>query len=237
MKKLVTTLATLIAIVTLSTVPVMADINVTNDDHWVYVTGDHEFLMKTCGHTVYTKTYLNLRDEPNGNIIAVVPPNVELFKVGMHQDWSMIQIDGVNYFMATDYLTYEDPCEVAKWDLQTALKEAEEAKEKQANEAVRDTQSATGACLGAWTLTAYCNCSSCCGKWAGGATASGTTPTAGRTVACGSLPFGTQVYIEGLGTYVVEDRGVNGNWIDIYFSSHSEALAFGMQSRNVYLVG
>lgn len=85
------------------------------------------------------------------------------------------------------------------------------------------------------TITFYCPCSSCCGQWAGGATASGVMPTAGRTVACGALPFGTHVRIEGQ-EYIVEDTGVNGHWIDIYVDSHSEALQRGMYTAPVYIL-
>lgn len=88
--------------------------------------------------------------------------------------------------------------------------------------------------LGVWTLTAYCNGACCCGKWAGGGTASGTTPTAGRTVAA-DLPFGTKLEINGH-VYTVEDRGVSGAWADIYMDSHGEACAFGMQSAEVFLI-
>lgn len=88
--------------------------------------------------------------------------------------------------------------------------------------------------LGTWTATAYCNCSACCGQWAGGCTASGTWPTSGRTVAA-DLPFGTQLEIDGR-VYTVEDRGVSGEWVDIYMDSHAEACAFGMRSVEVYLI-
>lgn len=87
------------------------------------------------------------------------------------------------------------------------------------------------------TITHYCVCSVCCGKWAGGGTASGTIPTAGRTVACGDLPFGTKIRIEGLdGIYIVEDRGVTGYWLDIFCDSHQEALQRGMYSASVWIV-
>ena len=38
--------------------------------------------------------------------------------------------------------------------------------------------------------------------------------------------------------YVVEDTGkvVKGNVIDIYFNTHEEAVRFGRQKINVYLV-
>ena len=55
-------------------------------------------------------------------------------------------------------------------------------------------------------ITFYCPCSACCGSW-GNATASGAMPQANHTVACGDLPFGTRLLIDGQ-EYVVEDRGV-----------------------------
>lgn len=88
---------------------------------------------------------------------------------------------------------------------------------------------------GVATITHYCPCSECCGAWAGGHTASGTVPTAGRTVACGDLPFGTRIMLEGH-EYVVEDRGVGGAWIDVFVDSHAEALARGMYSAPVYII-
>ena len=86
--------------------------------------------------------------------------------------------------------------------------------------------------LGNFTLTAYCNCAQCCGT-AGNLTASGTVPTAGRTVAMAGVPFGTQLLINGT-VYTVEDLGTPYGHVDIYCGSHSEALAFGLQSADVY---
>lgn len=86
-----------------------------------------------------------------------------------------------------------------------------------------------------FTATAYCGCAKCCGK-STGKTASGTTATAGRTVAMSSsYSFGTKIEIQGMGTYIVEDRGgaIKGNRIDIFFSNHQKALDFGR--RTVYL--
>ena len=95
----------------------------------------------------------------------------------------------------------------------------------------------SGVYLGTWTITAYCGCYECCGSWSGSPTASGAWPTEGWTIACGSLPFGSVVYIEGLGTRCVEDRGVYGDWIDVYFDDHYTADSFGMQELEVYLIG
>lgn len=90
---------------------------------------------------------------------------------------------------------------------------------------------------GTCTITFYCSCPQCCGQWSGsGGTASGASPTAGWTVANGSLPFGTMVYIEGLGTYCVEDRGVGGDWFDIYVNDHNEIPGWGMGTFDVYVL-
>lgn len=97
------------------------------------------------------------------------------------------------------------------------------------------TNSGQGKYLGNFTLTAYCNCAQCCGT-AGNLTASGTVPTAGRTVAMAGVPFGTKLLINGT-VYTVEDLGTPYGHVDIYCGSHSEALSFGLQSADVYQVG
>ena len=81
--------------------------------------------------------------------------------------------------------------------------------------------------LGRYRITGYCTCSKCCGK-SDGVTASGTTATVGRTCAAGKdLPFGTVLWIDGIGYRTVEDRGggVNGGHIDVLCENHSECYA------------
>lgn len=91
--------------------------------------------------------------------------------------------------------------------------------------------------IGTYKITGYCGCSSCCGK-TDGVTASGVRATAGRTIAADTskLPFGTKVVIDGH-TYTVEDVGgaIRGNHIDVYFSSHSKALQWGVRYCDVYV--
>ncbi|MBR3163117.1 MAG: G5 domain-containing protein [Clostridia bacterium] len=99
------------------------------------------------------------------------------------------------------------------------------------------TDATSGKSIGVYKITGYCSCSKCCGK-ATGRTASGTVATAGRTVAASAaLPYGTKVNINGH-TYTVEDRGgaIKGNKIDIYFSSHAQALAWGVKYLPVEIV-
>ncbi len=90
--------------------------------------------------------------------------------------------------------------------------------------------------IGTFKITGYCACSSCCGK-SNGITASGTKAKAGRTIAADTskYPFGTKLKINGK-VYTVEDRGgaINGDKIDIYFNSHSEALQWGVRYSTVY---
>mgnify|MGYP003370987534 FL=1 len=88
-----------------------------------------------------------------------------------------------------------------------------------------------------YKITAYCPCSKCCGK-ATGRTASGTKATPGRTVAAsGKYAFGTKLNIGGH-IYTVEDRGgaITGNKIDIFVSSHAEALQWGVRYLPVSVV-
>ena len=88
------------------------------------------------------------------------------------------------------------------------------------------------------TITAYCPCAKCCGRWAGPGqrTAAGTVPTPGRTVAGPrSVPLGTRVHIAGIGWRTVEDRTAkrfDGRW-DVFFATHAEAVKFGKQERKV----
>ena len=97
--------------------------------------------------------------------------------------------------------------------------------------------------LGGFTLTAYCPCAKCCGKWANGITATGTTATEGRTIAVDPrvIPYGSSVTIyfaDGTShTYTAEDCGgaIKENRIDVFFDDHETARAFGVQSAMVYV--
>lgn len=97
-------------------------------------------------------------------------------------------------------------------------------------------------------ITAYCSCKKCCGKWADNRPngivygASGEELKAGVSVAS-FYPFGTEIYIDGLGEYVVQDRPAEWvfdkygkNVVDIYFDNHEEACKFGLKYLDVYEV-
>jgi len=52
------------------------------------------------------------------------------------------------------------------------------------------------------------------------------------------IPLGTRVFIPGYGEAVAEDIGwgIKGNIIDVAFDSHEEALAFGRQHLEIYII-
>jgi len=109
-------------------------------------------------------------------------------------------------------------------------------------------------------VTGYCNCGQCCGwrkqwyffgepvynygKMEGqpkkvGVTASGSVARHGTVAADPSIyPFGTELAIPGYGMAVVQDIGgaIKGEHIDIWFPSHEEARAWGVQKLKVKLV-
>lgn len=133
--------------------------------------------------------------------------------------------DGGNYGTEESYDDYSESESDSNQD-------ADDSSESSDSSSEGSSSSSQGTYLGTFTLTAYCNCAQCCGT-AGNLTASGTVPTAGRTVAMAGVPFGTQLLING-NVYTVEDLGTPYGHVDIYFNSHSEALAFGLQSAEVY---
>lgn len=94
--------------------------------------------------------------------------------------------------------------------------------------------------------TAYCPCEKCCGVWAENRpngivyTASGAIAQEGVTIAADwdVYPPGTVLQVEGLGEYIVQDRGgaIKGLKIDVYFEDHDDALQFGRQEVRIRVV-
>lgn len=88
-----------------------------------------------------------------------------------------------------------------------------------------------------FVITAYCNCTECCGVWAGGPTFSGAMPRENHTIAVDPtvIPLGTKVVFNGI-EYTAEDTGsaIKGNRIDLYFEDHNVASDWGVQNVTVW---
>jgi 3D (Asp-Asp-Asp) domain-containing protein len=80
--------------------------------------------------------------------------------------------------------------------------------------------------------SAYTAAADECGK-SDGITASGKMVQANHTLACPKpYKLGTKVAIEGMGTFVCEDRGgaIKDNHFDIYMPTKKQAFAFGRRN-------
>lgn len=85
--------------------------------------------------------------------------------------------------------------------------------------------------MGEWRITAYAETGFPC--------ANGNYPEEGYTIACNSLPFGTEVYISGVGFRTVEDRGpdwMGDEWLDLYMTYEWDCIQWGNQYRDVFVV-
>ena len=90
-----------------------------------------------------------------------------------------------------------------------------------------------------FVATAYCACEKCCGEWAinrkgpvVGSTGMELIPKYSIAVDPNIIPYGS-ILVDSIGNeYRADDCGgaIKGNHIDIYFSSHEEALNYGRQT-------
>jgi len=182
---------------------------------------------------MYTSTIVYARYKPNMEDKAgpLLGAGTSVKRVGISPNgWDLIEYNDNLYFIWYEYLTYE----IAAPEPQYIATQPEESystwvDESQASDPAPVTDENGMTYVGYYELTAY--------EWTGNTCANGNYPTTGYTVACNSLPLGTTIYIEGYGTYVVEDTGgMGGGVVDIYMGDVDTCIQFGRQGANIYIV-
>jgi 3D (Asp-Asp-Asp) domain-containing protein len=93
--------------------------------------------------------------------------------------------------------------------------------------------------MGEYRITGYSPCVICCGK-SDGITADGTYAPGfqGRLASAPKdIPFGTKLWVAGVGVVQVHDRGsaIKGRRLELFFQKYNEALQWGVQTRQVWL--
>ena len=104
--------------------------------------------------------------------------------------------------------------------------------------------------LGTFRVTAYCSCEKCCGVYATtrpldeagnpivyGASGEVLIPEYSVAVDPDVIPYGTKLYMNGKG-YIAHDCGglIDGNDLDLYFTSHEDAWNWGCQYIEVFVL-
>lgn len=171
--------------------------------------------------------------------------NMESTHPGFDEYWYQVDEISHNPYHLISYFT-------AKYGEFTYSQVADEVEEifreqyslyvDEVNDTVTETKTVrVGESLGQVVTSGYCNCSICCGQWAGGATASGAYPTANHTIAVDAsnpfVPMGTKVVMNGV-EYTVEDTGAFARYgvqFDVYYDSHAAASAHGHQTWEAYI--
>lgn len=138
---------------------------------------------------------------------------------------------------------YEAQIEQAEHIRDLAVQELGAMSLQQAREqAARAEQAAAYEMIGAYryvgecTITYYCPCSECCGKWADGLTATGL-PAGPGIVAVDKdvIPLGSTVIIDGQ-KYLAADTGVTGHHVDICMADHAATVAACVGRAEVWVV-
>lgn len=169
----------------------------------------------TASTTVYAVSAVNVRSGPSTSykVITSMSKGQIATKTGVSGNWAKISVNGKTGYVSSKYLTTSKPSTSQTTTTQPS------------------TSSSNKQLVGNFKLTFYAGDST---------TASGRTPRVNHTIAADTsvLPMYTKVYIEGWGTYTVEDRGgaIKGKRIDIFVANNSIAKKNGVKYANVYIV-
>lgn len=132
------------------------------------------------------------------------------------------------HYLVTTSPVVEEPQEVEEAPVEEVIEEVIEVSDEDIGLEIASEQEPGLIYIGDYRITAY--------EWTGNPCANGEYPTEGYTIACNDLPLGTEVWIEGVGYRVVEDRGGGGEgWMDLYLGDVSACYEWGVQYRSVYV--
>ncbi|MBQ2938031.1 MAG: 3D domain-containing protein [Clostridia bacterium] len=163
---------------------------------------------------MYTNGYVYVRDNKNKNAAKnfLLYPGKKVEVVKTYKKWVEIECKYGTGYVLRKNLSREK---------KEALKEADGKAEN-------------------FKITGYDSCEGCCGVGGGKITKSGRPPIVEHTIAAdlSVLPMYTEVYIEGLGIYTVEDigGGVDGKHIDVYCNNHEECYDITRAEAKVFVI-
>lgn len=94
--------------------------------------------------------------------------------------------------------------------------------------------------MGQYSVFFHCDCPTCTGRAEGDLNKVGSQNVEGVTVAVDPevIPYGTKIYVEGLGTFIAQDSiyTTKGNAISIYVEDHMMARTLGIRVLDVFEV-
>ena len=155
----------------------------------------------------------------------------------------MARISELEKAQETDAAQYQAQIERAERSRDLAVRELGAASLRQAKEqAARAEQAAAYEAVGAYryvgecTVTYYCPCEECCGKWADGLTATGLPAGPGIVAVDKSvIPLGSTVVIDGQ-RYLAADTGVTGKHVDVCLAEHEATVEAGVRTAAVWVI-
>lgn len=109
-----------------------------------------------------------------------------------------------------------------------APQETTEAAQNETQEVAAEDSAVDGMTyMGTWEISAY--------EWSDQPCANGNWPTVMHTCAFNEVPFGTTVYVDGLGYFVNEDICGTPGRLDIFLGDIGDCKQFGIQHHDVYI--
>lgn len=125
--------------------------------------------------------------------------------------------------------------DLAVEQLGAAVLQAEADRQARAEQAAAYEMAGGYQYIGECTITAYCPCEVCCGRWADGLTATGL-PAGPGVVAVDPevIPLGATVIIDGQ-RYLAADTGVTGKHVDICLAGHEATVEAGVRTAEVWV--